>query len=128
MQEFIEKIMSTLEANGFPDKKVSLPTEKMYEAADNRGLSFNKVLETMKNEFQIAHEIGSEKIIFSKIDAPSEANPFEGMDQNDMFQKAQEMMSKMDPDELKKIQEMVMGMSDEEKEELFKKGKDMGIL
>lgn len=37
MNEFVDKILQTLKTNGFPDKRVSLPTEKMYEAADNRG-------------------------------------------------------------------------------------------
>lgn len=125
MQEFIEKIIKTLEGNGFPEKKVSLPTEKMYEAADNRGLSFNKVLESMNSELHIEAEIGEDRIVFSKV-AEQEA-PF-GADQGDMFQKAQEMMAKMDPAQLKQMQDMLMNMSDEEKEELMKKGKDMGLI
>lgn len=124
MKKFIEQIISTLENNGFPHKKVSLPTEKMYEAADNRGLSFNKVLEELEANHEIESEIGTEKIVFSKV----ESNPFAGMDQDNMFAKAQEMMANMDPEELKKVQDMVMNMSDEEKEELMKKGKDMGLL
>ena len=120
MQEFIEKIIKTLESNGFPQKKVSLPTEKMYEAADNRGLSFNKVLEELKSERQIIGEIGTEKIVFSKA-APQ-------MDQADMFKKAQEMMAQMDPEELKKMQDMVENMSDEEKEEMMKKAKGIGLF
>ena len=45
-----------------------------------------------------------------------------------MFQKAQEMMANMDPAELQKVQETIMNMSDEEREELMKKGRDMGLL
>ncbi len=45
-----------------------------------------------------------------------------------MMKKAQEMMSKMDPQELKKMQEMFANMTDEEKKEIFKKGKDLGII
>ena len=71
MQNFIEKIVKTLEANGFPEKKVSLPTEKMYEAADNRELSFNQVLEKMRAEFEIQSEVGTEKIVFFKEKAPA---------------------------------------------------------
>ncbi len=120
MQEFIEKIIKTLESNGFPSKKVSLPTEKMYEAADNLNLSFNKVLEELKGRRQIIGEVGTEKIVFSKEAAQ--------MDQADMFKKAQEMMSQMGPDELKKMQEMVENMSDEEKEEMMKNAKGMGLF
>lgn len=120
MNEFIDKIIKTLETNGFPDKKVSLPTEKMYEAADNRGLSFNKVMETMKADHNIESIVESEKIVFSKQDN-QQFN-------EDMFQKAQEMMANMDPAELQKVQETIMNMSDEEREELMKKGRDMGLL
>lgn len=38
------------------------------------------------------------------------------------------MMSQMDPEELRKIQEMFTNMSSEEKEEIMKKGKDMGLI
>ncbi len=118
MKEFIEKILQTLRSNGFPAKRVSLPTEKMYEAADNKGLSFNSVLDQLRTEHKIEAQIGTEKIIFSQ----SEANP------QDMMKQAQEMMSKMNPEEIRKIQEMFTNMTPEEKEEILKKGKDMGIL
>lgn len=120
MKEFAQKVLSNLEANGFPNKKVSLPTDKMFEIADNKGFSFNSVLDYLKNEFQIEAEIGTEKIIFSKIQ--------EQLDQAAMMQKAQEMMSKMSPDELKQMQDMFMNMSAEEKADIMKKGKDMGLI
>lgn len=125
MNEFIEKILKTLETNGFPQKRVSLPTEKMYEAADNKGLSFNDVLKELKARHQVDAQIGPEKIIFSQI---AVENPFAGMSQQEMMKEAQEMMSKMDPEELRKIQEMFTNMTPEQKEELMKKGKDLGLL
>lgn len=125
MKEFIEKIIKTLETNGFPEKRVSLPTEKMYEAADNKGLSFNQVLEVMKNEHQIEASIGSERIVFSQVKVSTQSPQ---MDPQEMMKQAQEMMSKMDPAELKKLQEMFMNMSPEEKEEIMKKGKDLGLI
>ncbi len=119
MNEFITKILETLKTNGFPQKRVSLPTEKMYEAADKKGLSFNQVLEQMKTEHKILAEISPEKIIFSQAQTE---NP------QDMMKQAQEMMAKMNPEELRKIQEMFENMTPEQKEEIMKKGKDMGIL
>ena len=50
------------------------------------------------------------------------------LDQQDMMAKAQEMMSKMDPKELERIKDMFMNMSDDEKEDLMKKGKDLGLV
>lgn len=126
MNEFIEKILANLKSNGFPAKKVSLPTEKMYEAADNRGLSFNKVLEQMKADHQIDAQVGTDKIIFSQV---MEAPPAGGFNFNeDMIRQAQEMMNQMDPEELRKLQEQFASMTPEQKAEIMKKGKDMGII
>ena len=118
MKEFIDNILKILHTNGFPAKRVSLPTEKMYEAVDNKGLSFNTVLQELKATHNIEAQIGADKIIFSQVT----------MGKEDMMKQAQEMMSKMSPEELKKIQEMFENMSPEEKEEILKKGKDMGII
>ncbi len=38
------------------------------------------------------------------------------------------MMSQMDPEELKKIQEMFTNLSPEQKSEMLKKGKDLGLI
>lgn len=125
MNEFIESIITNLQSNGFPAKKVSLPTDKMYEAADKRGLSFNRVLEKMKEEHRINAEIGAEKIIFSEEVVTSEAPSF---NQEDLIRQAQEMMAQMDPEELRKIQQAFEEMTPDEKDEIFKRGKDLGIL
>jgi ferredoxin-NADP reductase len=125
MKEFIEKIIQTLKTNGFPEKRISLPTEKMYEAADNKGFSFNVVLQQLKEEHNIEAQIGSEKIIFSQVTVEM---PFAGMNQEELIKQAQEMMSQMDPEELRKMQEMFSNMSPEEKEDVLKKGKDLGLI
>ncbi len=116
MKEFIEKILENLTTNGFPHKRVSLPTDKMFEAADKRGFSFNKVLEELKTLHNVDAEIGAEKIIFSRSN------------QEDMMKQAQDMMAKMDPAELKRLQDIFMNMGQAEKEEIMKKGKDLGLI
>jgi hypothetical protein len=128
MENFIKSIMSNLEGSGFPEKKVSLPTEKMFEIADNKGLSLNKVLEEMEQQNGVVSDIGTEKIIFSQSQPDVSADPFSGMDQAQMMEKAQAMMAQMDPAELKKMQEMFLNMSDDEKQDMMKKGKDLGII
>src|SRR5688572_19118750 len=100
MNEFIEKIIHNLKSNGFPEKRVTLPTEKMYEAADNRGLSFNKVIEQLKIDHGINAQVEVDKIVFSQIQETPQAGRSE-----DMLRQAQEMMAKMDPEELRKLQE-----------------------
>lgn len=125
MKEFIENIIKNLKTNGFPEKRVSLPTERMYEAADKKGFSFNQVLDQMKAEYNIEAQIGPDKIIFSEVKAEA-VEP--KMSQEDMIRQAQEIMSQMEPAELKKLQEMFMNMTPEEKEEIMKKGKDLGLI
>ncbi len=123
MKEFTENILQTLKNNGFPGKRVSLPTDKMFEVAESKGFSFNDVLQNLKAEHNIDSKIGPEKIIFSPV-----AAVVDGMSPEEMMRQAQEMMSQMDPEELRKIQEMFTNMSPEEKEQIMKKGKDLGIL
>ena len=122
MNDFIEKILDTLNKNGFPQKRVSLPTDRMFEAADNRGLSFNRVLEEMKTLHNIDADVGADKIIFSQTIIKENLNP------EDLMKQAQDMMTQMDPEELRKLQETFMNMSPEEKEEILKRGKDLGLL
>ena len=111
MKEFIEKILNILKSNGFPEKRVSLPTEKMYEVADEKGFSFNLVLDQLQADHAIEAEIGPEKITFSQVVADKE-----------------DMMSQMDPEDLRKLQEMFTNMTLEQKEEIMKKGKDLGLI
>ncbi len=122
VKEFSEKILQTLKTNGFPVKRVSLPTDKMFEVAESKGFSFNDVLQYLQAHHNIEAKIGPDKIIFNQ------ATPEKKMNQEEMMKQAQEMMAKMDPEELRKIQEMFSNMSPEEKEEIMKKGKDLGIL
>ena len=119
MDKFIDQIISNLSTNGFPAKKVSLPTEKMYEIADSKGLSLNKVLDELREKKMIGSEIGPEKIIFSieKVE-----------NQEDMMAKAQEMMSGMSPEELQKVQDMVKNMSPEQRDEMMAQARKMGMM
>ena len=123
-EKFIAQIKKNLEMNGFPTKRVSLPLEKMYEIADSKGLSFNAILDELKNEgIQSISE--TEKIVFFQ-EQENDENPFNM--NPEMMEKAQDMLSKMSPDQLKEMQDMITNMSDEERAELMKKAKDMGMF
>lgn len=130
MQEFVDKICETLKSNGFPDKRVSLPTDKMYEAADKRGLSFNQVLKHLKDELNIDADIGADKIVFAMNveEVVSDEDPMQGLDPAELMRQAQEMMSQMDPEELKKLQETFNNMSPDQMDEMMRKGKDLGLI
>ncbi len=129
IEKFVETLYKNLTLNGFPEKRVSLPTEKMYEVADDKGLSLNKALEVLSDKYNLDYEIGDERILFEAGSKKLEDNyDFSNLDQSEMLKKAQDFLSKMDPAEVKRMQEKVMNMSDSEKEELLKKGKDLGFM
>lgn len=113
-----DQILSNLKNNGFPAKKVSLPLERMYEVADNKGENLNTILEELKLE-GIDHDKTVDKIIFKS------AMP--NLD-SDAFAKAQEMMKAMGPEEMKKLQDQVANMSDEDKAKLLEQAKAMGLF
>lgn len=124
MNTFKERILKNLKNNGFPDKKVSLPLETLYEKADEAGENLNQILAELESE-SIGHEKTPDKIIFYSLETPdTKANPFSP----EYLKKAQEMMSQMDPEQLREIQERVMKMSPEEREAMMEQAKKMGLF
>jgi quinolinate synthase len=131
---FIEQILKNLETHGHPEKRVSLPLEKMYEAADNKGLSFNAILKTLKEEHHIDHLLETERVIFfplaQKDPEAFSLNPddLKSMDQDELKKKAQDLMQSMTPEKMAEIQRALAGMGQDEKDDLMRKGKEMGLL
>lgn len=119
MQEFMETIEKNLMKNGFPQKKVAFPLEKLYEEADKKGLSFNKVREALQ-EKKIYAETNDTKIIFSSTDPKMNMaeSLFKGVSSETM-RSIEEEMGKLSPDQIAKAQEMLEKMSPEEKEALM---------
>lgn len=123
--DFLTNIESTLRKNGFPDRRVALPLERMYEVAYEKGLNFNKALEILR-ERNIDHEKTTTKVIFfSPSEVSQTADP---SDLHNMMTQAQEMMKNMSPDELAKIQQLYENMNPAQKEDLMKRAKDMGLM
>jgi hypothetical protein len=118
--DFKDQVLKNLTNHGYPQKKISFPLEKMYEVADNKGLSFNKVLELLKEEGH-GSETTVDKVVFFPLEQEEE-------NVEEMFSQAQDMMANMSPEQLESIQEMILGMSQDDREELLKKGKDMGLI
>lgn len=116
LDNFINLVRKNLDNNGFPEKKVSLPLEKLYEAAETKNINFNDVLKNLEAD-NISHEKTLDKIIFSQK-----------VSEEDMMKQAQEMMNKMTPEQLQEIQNLYKNMSAEEKEDIMKKGSDMGLF
>jgi hypothetical protein len=160
--EFIANLISNLNKNGFPEKKVALPLEKLYESAHNKGVNFNKVLAFLAAEKGIDHEKTSTKVIFFRrqteaTEAPA-AGGFPGLENfgnmeelirlgQQMFgggnipddiksgdfdfatisKKVTEMMATMSPDQIRNLQQMVASLPEDQKNELIRKARDLGI-
>jgi hypothetical protein len=124
MDDFIALIMKNLTKHGFPNKKVSLGLETMYERAEDKGLSMNKVLDELRDR-GVEHHKKGDKIIFFQPNV-------ETAPASDFLTRAQEMMGAMDQDELgvsqAMVQERLKQMNPEERDQLFKKIKDMGLV
>ena len=136
-KQFIKQIEENLKSNGYPEKKVSLPLEKMYEVADSKGLSFNAILKEMKEVHGIDFILETERVVFSAVEknetpqnSPFSFNPEElkDMDQDELKEKAQNFMKSMSPEQMEEIQKTFNNMSQEEKDDIMKKGKEMGLL
>ncbi len=123
IETFVANITRTLEKNGYPGKRVALPLDRMYEVAHDKGLNFNKALEALQGS-GVDHEKTTEKVIFfPKI----VATPVGATKVDAMFQQAQEMMAGMSPEQLKSIQDMVANMTDDQKLDMMKQAKELGL-
>ncbi|MBC7530571.1 MAG: hypothetical protein H7318_03270 [Oligoflexus sp.] len=110
LQDFTNLVHSNLEKNGFPDKSVSFPLEKMYESASERGFSFNKVRDELR-EMEVLSEIVGDRIVFTKQSLPDFGADF---DMSKMAEMAQQMLAKMSPEQQAQITQMMQNMSSEQ--------------
>ena len=147
-RSFVQSIIDNVKKHGFPDKKVAFPLERMYEIAEEKGLNFNKVLDTL-DSIQIAHKKTPEKIIFYPKDReappPSPAsedlggidpglfadldpNMFKNMDLQQMMGAASAMIENMSPEQLQAVKNMYENMSDEDREAMMAQMKKLGLF
>lgn len=104
IDEFIQVVLRNLEKNGFPDKAVSFPLEKMFEAASQRGFSFNKV-RTILEQQNITTELTDQHVIFR-----SQLGETPDLDLANMAAMAQNLMQQMSPEQLSQLEQMMKDM------------------
>ena len=130
MDEFIALLMKNLEKNQFPQKRVAFNMEKLYERAENRNLSLNRVLDEMKTR-GVAHIKKGEQIIFFNQPTQSGSVEPEGLNP-DFLEQAKAMMQNMSEDELSAaqslVQERLKNMGDDERNQLFENIRKMGLI
>ncbi|MFT3923262.1 MAG: hypothetical protein QM778_12080 [Myxococcales bacterium] len=143
---FVDSVVAQLTKNGYPERRVAFPLVRMYESADAKGLSFNKVLQVLA-ERGIGHEKTPEKVIFAPValaspaPAPSPSpSPFAGgfpgldpamfagMSQEQLFAAAQAAMQQMGPEQLAAVRAMVEGMTPEQQAAMFEQARKLGLV
>ena len=133
---FVEKITANLERNGFPEKKVSLPLQKVEAAAAADELDLEMILSRLSMggiyscQFEGKIYFAAEAISAADFSsAPVEPAPgagfdpsslfggsmpdlsaFAGKDPQEMQQQAMQMMNDMDPQQRQQLMEMWMNM------------------
>ena len=61
---FLKLVEENLVKNGFPAKSVTFPLDKMFEEADKRGFSFNRVRDELDKK-QIFSTLVEDKVLFT---------------------------------------------------------------
>jgi hypothetical protein len=132
---FVDHLIAQLAKNGYPDRRVAFPLERMYESADAKGLSFNKVLEVLA-ERGIGHEKTPEKVIFAPMviasEVPGSLTGFDpaalaGMSQEQLLAAAQAAMQQMDPEQLAELRSMLEGMTPEQQAAMVEQARKLGL-
>jgi hypothetical protein len=125
-EPFIDNLVRILEKNGYPQKRVALPLERLYESAYEKQLNFNKALELLLSR-GIDHEKTAQKIIFFPRESATAVESDGAKDFGSMMAQAMEMLNKLTPEQRSELEKMVMNMSEEEKGQMMRKAQDMGL-
>ncbi len=126
-----DRILYNIQKNGFPEKRVSLPFGPILKAGKEEGIKLSDLLKELE-ENGVFHTMKDDKIIFHNKEAfDNEEDNKTGTIQGNqfgipdaMYKQAMEQIEKMDPDQLREIQERVKNMSPEEMANLFKMFED----
>lgn len=136
LARFVENVVGNLAKNGFPERRVAFPIDRLYESAYAKGVNFNKVLDALFAR-GIAHEKTPEKVVFHpapQIEVEA-ANPFADLDVSalaglspaEQMAAAAELVAKMTPEQLAAVRGLVENLTDAEKAELVERARALGI-
>jgi hypothetical protein len=142
LERFAELVEANLRKQGFPERKVAFPLERLYESAHAKGVNFNQVLALLAAR-GIEHEKTPEKVIFSaaRPSVPEAApSPFGGafpgldpsvlqnMSPEQMMAMVGQLMQQLSPEQLASLQGMVGNMSDEERAQMLEQARQLGLV
>ena len=67
---FVDHVVAQLAKNGYPERRVAFPIERMYESAYAKGLSFNKVLDVLAERNAFGRQLHSFEADFAVEGVP----------------------------------------------------------
>lgn len=132
METVVKHILSALQRNGFPEKRVRLPFQPIFKSCKNQGTTLSAVLNELKST-DILHEIDNDRILFfHKTNPPLQkentGSSTPSSDQEipeELYAEAMEKIKNMDPKEVERIREQVMNMSPEERDNMMKQANEL---
>ena len=116
--------MNSIGKNGFPEKKVALPFQAIFNACKKNAVKLSDVLKSLEQR-SVLSEIGNEKILFYAAGEETFENPNSDYRDGNIFKAAMEKIKGMDPKELSEIKNRVLNMSPTERADLLRKAKDI---
>lgn len=125
MEIVINSILNSIEKNGYPDKKVSLPFKPIFQSCKKHSVSMSSVLNALDAK-GVCHEMKDDRILFYDKNYQPKSAPEESPKiPEGLYKAAMDRLKGMDPEEVEKMKKKVMDMSPEEQQELLKKAKDL---
>ncbi|HYX34449.1 MAG TPA: hypothetical protein VE954_15195 [Oligoflexus sp.] len=119
INDFISLVLTNLTKNGFPDKAVSFPLEKMYQSASQRGFSFNKVRDILREQ-GVETELTEERVIFTEALTENA-----GLNDFDLQQTAAQIFQQMSPEQRAEIARMMQDIPPADLENLKRQWESM---
>lgn len=124
METIVNSVITSIQKNGYPEKRVALPFKSIFQACKKRDISMATVLKALE-ERDVFHEMRDDRILFFPKGYQPADKPDAGPIPEDMYKAAMEKLNEMDPAEVEKMKQRIMSMSPEEREALMKQARDL---
>jgi len=122
MEKVVAGITQSLQKNGFPEKKVSLPFQAVFKSCKENQTSLTAVLKALEMQ-GILHQISGDRILFRhQSHAPAEPMPAPEIPE-DLYAMAMNRIKDLDPATLQALEKKVMAMSPAERQAMLEEAK-----
>ena len=140
--KLIEQIKINIEKNGFPEKQVALPYNKIIENVNKLNLNLELFLSRLEL-FDIYTKQDGERLIFSSSPQAVETttssdksqnifnqlnlDELKNMNKGELMKKVATLMKDITPEQMTQMKDMYENMTPEQKQQVQDKGKELGL-